>query len=614
MLRFVSILAGTLALGSISLGCGKTGGVKWAESSAPTVRVNQHGYFPGGPKFATLRSESPTPRKVELLRGEAVVWTGESEVRPGVDESSGDRTHTIDFSAFREPGRGYRLRVDGSESFPFDIEEALYVSLIRDSLKYFYHNRSGVPIVRPFVDDDQWARQPGHLSDARVGCVAALRCDYELDASGGWYDAGDQGKYVVNGGIAAWTLLALYERLALVRGDVSRVADSTLGIPESGNGTPDLLDEARFEVEFLLRMQVPDGHERAGMAHHKLHDAGWTALPFEPPTETTTRALHPPSTAATLNLAAVAAQAARLFREYDPAFAERCLRAATKAFAAAEAHPKVFASPMDRTGGGPYDDGFLSDEFYWAAAELFISTGEGRYLELVRSSPHHARFPTELRHPDGSVDGDGVSSSMTWQSTAALGWISLAVAKNNVDPEEQKRLRQGIVDAARVYADAARSEAYLQPLKLGPAKKYPWGSNSFVLNNMVVAALAYDFSSERAFAETVALGMDYLLGRNPLHQSYISGYGEVPLLNPHHRFWAHSKSKRFPPPPPGAVSGGPNSSLQDPQTRKSGLARGMPPQKCYVDHIEAWSVNEVAINWNAPLAFAAVFLDEWRGN
>ena len=107
--------------------------------------------------------------------------------------------------------------------------------------------------------------------------------------------------------------------------------------------------------------------------------------------------------------------------------------------------------------------------------------------------------------------------------------------------------------------------------------------------------------------------MDYLLGRNPLQQCYVTGYGSVPLRHPHHRFWADQKSSRFPPPPPGAVSGGPNSSLQDPQTKRSGLHRGLPPQKCFVDHIDAWSVNEVTINWNAPLAWVAAFLREWRG-
>jgi len=107
----------------------------------------------------------------------------------------------------------------------------------------------------------------------------------------------------------------------------------------------------------------------------------------------------------------------------------------------------------------------------------------------------------------------------------------------------------------------------------------------------------------------VILGMDYLLGRNALSQSYVSGYGENPLLNPHHRFWAKQADARFPEVPPGAVSGGPNSGLQDPYVQAAGL-KGCAPQKCFIDHIEAWSVNEITINWNAPFAWVTGYLDE----
>jgi endoglucanase len=154
----------------------------------------------------------------------------------------------------------------------------------------------------------------------------------------------------------------------------------------------------------------------------------------------------------------------------------------------------------------------------------------------------------------------------------------------------------------------------LVPLGVGESKKYPWGSNSFVLNNLIVLSLAADFSGEQKYAAAVATGMDYLMGRNPMLQCYVTGYGSIPLRHPHHRFWADQLSGRFPPPPPGAVSGGPNSSLQDPQTKRMGLHRGLPPQKCFVDDIEAWSVNEVTINWNAPLTWVAAYLDEWRGD
>src|SRR5690606_27452093 len=134
-----------------------------------------------------------------------------------------------------------------------------------------------------------------------------------------------------------------------------------------------LLDEARWELEFLLKMQVPQGHEREGLVHHKIHDTSWTPLPFAPPVEWRERYLHPPSTAATLNLAATAAQCFRVFSALDPELAERCRVAAIRAWNAAQRFPNLYAQQYSRQGGGPYDDADVSDEMYWAAAELYIS-------------------------------------------------------------------------------------------------------------------------------------------------------------------------------------------------------------------------------------------------
>src|SRR6185436_19009227 len=107
-------------------------------------------------------------------------------------------------------------------------------------------------------------------------------CDYRLDVSGGWYDAGDQGKYVVNGGISVWTLMDEYERAKFLGTSLADFGNGKMNIPENGNGVPDLLDEARWEMEFLLKMQVPAGQPHAGMAHHKMHDANWTGIPQRP--------------------------------------------------------------------------------------------------------------------------------------------------------------------------------------------------------------------------------------------------------------------------------------------------------------------------------------------
>jgi endoglucanase len=190
---------------------------------------------------------------------------------------------------------------------------------------------------------------------------------------------------------------------------------------------------------------------------------------------------------------------------------------------------------------------------------------------------------------------------------ATLGKISLSVVPNGLGKADVEGQRKQIIGAAAGYLGFARRRAYRAPLESD--SKYPWGSNSFILNNMIIMALAYDFTHDDQYLTGVVEAMDYLLGRNPKVQSFVSGYGARPLRNPHHRFWAHQKDEKLPSVPRGVVSGGPNSGVEDPYAKQAGLP-GCAPQQCYVDHIESWSTNEVAINWNAPLAWAAAFLDE----
>jgi endoglucanase len=125
----------------------------------------------------------------------------------------------------------------------------------------------------------------------------------------------------------------------------------------------------------------------------------------------------------------------------------------------------------------------------------------------------------------------------------------------------------------------------------------------------MMLALAHDFSKDGRFVNGVSNAMDYILGRNPLDQSYITGYGDRPLENPYHRFWCRQANPKYPPPPPGVLSGGPNSELNDPYVQAAGVVP-CAPMKCFIDNGEAWSVNEVTINWNAPLAWVAAWLDE----
>ena len=568
----------------------------------PKLAVNQVGYFPHGSKIAAYANTATSPLKWELLDGGQVVSSGNT-VPFGLDSASGENVHIIDFSSYMRPGKGLSLRVGNDVSPPIEIGNELYHRLKYDALHYYYHNRSGIELKMPYAEDKKWERPAGHLSsDRAVACAPEAGCNYKLDVSGGWYDAGDHGKYVVNGGVTVWTLLNLYERTKFLGTSLGDFADGKLNIPENRNRMPDLLDEVRWELEWEMRMQVPDGQPRAGMVHHKIHDRSWTALGIRPDEaeKKMMRFLRPVSTAATLNFAANAAQCGRIWKGIDDAFAGKCLMAAEKAWQAAKANPQVMAAPNDNSGGGPYDDSEITDDFYWAAAELWTTTQRDEFRNFVTASPWHNKFPMYAGNSTASFD---------WARTDALGKISMATVSNGVEGNTQNQMKLQIVEAADTYLKLISETGYSVPFKGSPDGKYPWGSNSFILNNTVIMGLAYDFTKQKKYFDGVIDAMGYIFGRNPLGQSYVTGYGSKPLENPHHRFWSYQVDKRFPTAPPGCVSGGPNSGLQDPYVQAAGL-KGCAPEKCFVDNIEAWSANEITINWNAPLVWIASFLDE----
>lgn len=220
------------------------------------------------------------------------------------------------------------------------------------------------------------------------------------------------------------------------------MGDGSLLIPERSNGIPDVLDEARWELEFMLKMQVPSDTppqlingkmiNASGLVHHKMHDNQWTPLPTDPSQDDKRRELHRPSTCATLNMAAVAAQGARLFRQYDIDFADQLLAAARKAYSAAKMHPTIYAPGTDwDLGGGAYADNDATDDFYWAASELYITTAEQTYLTDLMLSPWHAHK---------------MEWAFSWGQVAALGRLDLAVVPNQLP--DRSRIVTSVLQAA----------------------------------------------------------------------------------------------------------------------------------------------------------------------
>jgi endoglucanase len=607
------------------------GGVEaepYEPDTGPRVRVNQVGYLAEGPKEATLVTEETGRLHWQLHDAAgAVVATGRT-TPAGVDPTSDLNVHTIGFDNLDATGFGYRLVSDGETSHPFAIGvDAVYEQLRDDAMTVYYTNRSGIAIDDAIVPG--YGRAAGHVGvapnqgDTAVACMApgdpgqglyaatwTCPAGYALDVTGGWYDAGDHGKYVVNGGISAAQLMQTYERsLTAPSADPGALADGTLRLPESANGVPDILDEVRWELEWMLKMQVPAGSgpqgidgvpvDVSGMAHHKISDVDWTGLPLAPANDAQPRHLFRPSTAATLNLAAAAAQGARLFEPFDGAFAAELLAAAEIAYAAALDHPAILAPPPGgadtNPGSGPYNDDDVIDEFYWAAAELYLTTGGAGYLADIEASPLHGA--------DAEVF---TAAGFDWGHVAPLAVLDLATVTS--DFRDRDHMVGSIVDAADMYLKHQRPQPWGQAYAPEDGN-YVWGSNSQILNNLQVIATAYDLTGRQRYADAVARSMDYILGRNALNISYVTGYGDVYAENQHSRMYADQVDVNLPNPPDGTLSGGPNStavSTGDPVAAQ--FLTGCLHQWCYIDDIGSWSTNELTINWNAPTVWVANFM------
>jgi len=576
------------------------------------ILTNQEGYFPNLDKKATLLSDASSGIAFELLDENGnTVFSGIS-LPKGLDADSGDMVHILDFSDFATEGT-YTLKAETGETsraFRIGILD-IYSGLVYDALNYFYQNRSGIEIEEQYItsgNPSELARAAGHVSDiAEIQRIWGYPTSGTQDVSGGWYDAGDHGKYVVNGGISLWLMQNQYER-AHLNGTDEAYQDSAMKIPENGNGIADLLDESRYEMEWMLKMIVQDGDYK-DMAYHKVHDIKWTSLATAPSEDTMSRILIPPTTAATLNLAACGAQAYRLWKEIDPDFAEVCLTAAENAYSAAKAHPEMYASSVEYGGGGAYGDDVVTDEFYWAACELYASTGKESYYSDLQNSDFAFAVPSDL----SGGEADNLPGSFDWGHTAALGSMTLLLHDEVLNAEEQQVLQSNLTETADYYLYLEENQGYGLPYQANPDGGYVWASNSFVSDNAIILAYAYDENQEAKYLNGMVGAVDYLLGRNPLDYSYVTGYGIHSVQYPHHRWWAKSLDSNYPKAPCGVLVGGANTGREDSVVKTAWDGMEIPPQKAYLDDIQAYSVNECAINWNSSLAWTISYLCEQNG-
>ncbi len=676
------------------------------------IDVNQVGYYPNAIKQATLNlgdTEDTTQYAWSLKNASgSTVASGTTDGVCIFDPDSWTYNQIIDFTAYTTEGEQYYLECNGETSYHFAIGDiyAKYYSddLLTYALNYFYQARSGIETLDTYIPASQTVEgssktlgredchypDTAYIADEWVYIYTALPTYTQtLDCSYGWYDAGDYGKYVVNGGISLWTLMNMYERSLYFTDSTTASkwddSDDLMPMPESENGIPNILDECKFELDFFLEMQRSDG-----MVYHKMHDYKWTGLAVAPYDQDDSnpltsdgskrpmRIVKPVTFAATLNFAAACAQASRLFEQYDASYAKTLIDAAEKAYAVAQEQYYPYESYMEDyaeigpdgdalkyapiknadKGGGGYGDSEVSDEFYWAACELYITTGDSTYYNELKKYGTGAYGNDEASYFEISTslyggENEGTFTPFTWGTLNSVGTISLFTNGENLLAEglltesEYETICDNIIKAADIYyaeefasdsaygtpyhgynyqvsvwsydygdgttvSDGYTDTFYLADVVDGSSGGYEWGSNSMVINNAMMMAYAYDLTGENKYINGVTTAVDYLFGRNSISQSYITGYGENSTKYPHHRWWSGQLDDTdFPYAPYGVLSGGPNSNMNDPMVQGRGYKIGyLAPMACYLDNVEAWSVNECTVNWNSPLCWVISFLDD----
>jgi endoglucanase len=541
-----------------------------AEPPTAAIKVDQVGYPLNGPKVALVSTPGKSFEVKRSSDGE-IVFRG-NLTAPQADPDTGDQVQAADFSSFSKPGT-YFLDVAGvGRSWNFTLDKDVYKRPYYMAMRGFYGQRCGTAV-------DMGPEFPGfshpachlhgefHPSSGKAG---------ERDNVGGWHDAGDYGRYEVNSSISTGTLLWAWEIYG------PKLKDIQLKIPETGNGTPDILNEARWNLEWMLKMQDDDG----GVWHKQTsaHFSGFIAPQDDTlPSEVIGTGAAPyKSTCATADMAAVAAIAARVYKPFDAKFAAQALGAARRAWEWAEMNPNVTFRNPPGVSTGEYGDRNCSDERLWAAAELARTTGEASFNDYFNQN--YGQFLHSLDSPPAE----------SWSQVAPMGlWTYALSNRKNADPKTIDAIRLRTVAAAHAVVERTNANAYRISMK---TTDYIWGSNGVAAGYGMYLLIANVFSPDAGFIDAARDNLHYLFGRNTFSLSWVTQVGENPFQHPHHRP-SGATGKAW----PGLLSGGPNAGRQDAVLAK--LPKDLPPAKVYADQLASYASNEICINWQAALVF-----------
>jgi len=533
------------------------------------IRYNQIGYFPNQSKYIYLVStNSFSPLSYQVFdENNNIILEGTSESVHFWNDGE-EFVSRADVSSIVNPGL-YEFRTDALE-INFIIGTNIYEELSKASLKYYYFHRASTAISSEY--GGVYSRNMGHPDEQVIVHSSAASDDRPagtiISSPKGWYDAGDYNKYIVSSGISTYTLLAAFEHYK----DYFR--NKSLEISLSASDIPDLLEEIKWNLDWMLTMQDPSD----GGVYHKLTGLNFSGI-IMPEDDNQDRYVVQKSTAAALNFAAVMAVASRVFSEYDealPGYSTVLLNASENAYSWAQQNPSIYFTNPHDVFTGEYGDTNLNDEFQWAAVELFITT----------------KFSTYWYDINISSIGGGTPS---WPYTDPLALISI-LHHHSIFPSYT------VTMASNSFLSTANSiknqvQNSIMNTVMGETNwDYIWGSNGNAANKVLILIRAYEYTNNASYLDAAYTAMDYLFGRNGIGYCYITGFGHKSPLNPHHRI---SEADEVIHPIPGMLVGGPNPNQEDGCTNYISNSNA----GSYSDDWCSYASNEVTINWNAPLAY-----------
>jgi len=517
-----------------------------------TAYINQIGYRSSDAKEFTIADANGN---VDILDAAGQIVLTVTPTAPTMWDGSSQNVSLVDFSELQTPGT-YSISVGGQVlRQDLKIVDKTFEEVTKAALKWFYYQRASMALEETYAG--KWKRAAGHTNSNIPKHNSAG--SGSITSSKGWYDAGDYGRYIVNSGITTYTLLSLFEHFP------NYFTTLKWNIPADGT-LPDLLAEIKWNLEWMLTMQDTDGG-----VFHKM-----TALGFPgdvmPAKDTDPICVIGKGTAATFDFAGVMAAASRVYKTYDATFAAQCLEAAKKAYAWGAQNPnKAFKNPTD-VSTGEYGDGSLGDEKLFAGSELFIATGDASYKPNI----------SEANIPNwGDVSGLAVYGASTYGADASSKQILL------------KKADELVARTSTGFGVAMAAEDYV------------WGSNAVAANQGIWLLHAYYLTAERKYYNAARKVLDYLLGKNPLDMSFMTGFGTKSPKLPHHR---PSTADGVSEPVPGMLVGGPQNNDNSDVGSESWQCQDYTkpqPALSYVDKRCSYATNEVAINWNAPLSYLA---------